>query len=734
MSWNGLEVAILSPTPIWPQDHGNRKRINSLCQKLRSMGAKIHFIHYPSEHDWRHSVPDRANLKMSEQLDNYYVVPPTRDLHPYAIGEDHTIDEWWDDNIGNFLKWFFGLHHVDAFIVEYTWLSKALEFAPSHCVKILDTHDKFANRREVLSSLGISPEFFYTTEDQERIAVERADLVWSIKDQEENYFRELADRPVDTLVHWEEAPPVPVRAREGFLKAGIIGARNSINYSNLTRFLDMALPMFQDFMAPVKIVIAGGVCADLEDFSHPNVEVLGRVDDVREFYESLDLAIVPMDVSTGLKIKVAEAICQKIPVVSHRHAFEGFPVRHPYHELGSFKEIALALIRLSFDGSELKALREATVKSSNDLARIFNDAIVEAGEFVRRRRGSTALLVSPWQVRSPTFSKIISDNANYLSYASSVQLLVVGDDGKPLPEYIQPALKHHHVPKLTHIPAAEGEDFPPAMTAMLEECKVMEVFDWRSSVSLPRISQLPAGTRYTLRHYPAESYKGDASTISKDLQHIGRSLFSTVPAMCLPAAFKRRDALPYFQSTESVRSNCGALLPNRLLILYDPDFEAAANACSLIWDQLQSDRSSLKFCLETSMEEQVAFFDDLLAHKKLSRRIVYLSNIPARWTLLGELFLRCNVELIERPEISETFTNLGPIVTLSKLTDILLYPDQEKLEERIRYKRESFNVSIANDAGWSRIWRSIAKRKNEMSVSKDDPFAGLQSFFDVTQI
>lgn len=732
MSWNGLEIAILSPTPIWPRDHGNRKRIHSLCSKLRGMGAKIHFLHYPSEHDWRHSVPDTANLRMSEELDNYYIVPPTRDLHPYAVGEDHMIDEWWDDNIGTFLKWFFNLHHVDAFIVEYTWLSKALEFAPAHCVKILDTHDKFADRRKLLASLGIGPEFFYTTEEQERIAIERADFVWSIKEQEEEYFRQLADKPVDTLVHWEKTEPVPVKELSGFLMAGIIGARNSINYSNLSRFLDVALPMFEDYMAPVKIVIAGGICADFEDFSHPNVEVVGRVEDIRDFYESLDAAVIPMDQSTGLKIKVAEAICQQIPVISHRHAFEGFPARHAYHELDSFKEIAMALIRLSFDATELTYLREATVKSADDLASIFDQAIVHAGEFVRRRRGSTAVLLSPWQTRSATFAKIISDNANFLSYAASVQLIVVGDDGKPVPDKIQPALNYHRVTNLNHIPAGEGEYFPKELVKLLAESKVTEIFDWRHNIKPPEAGDLPHEARYCLRQYMAQIDVGSTEAVSPEIQIAGRSLFSTAAAMTMPAPFKRRDCLPYFQTTESLSANCGALQSNKLLILYDKGFEAAATASSLIWDQLQSDRSSAKFCLDCSLEEQIALFDKMLSRKLMPKRVVYLSNMPARWTLLGELMLRCNVELIERLEISEEFMNVGSLVTLSRLTNILLFPDKENLEQSLENKKNSFRTSIANDAGWSRIWRSISRRRAEQSMRQDDSYHGLQSFFDAT--
>ncbi|MEI9930869.1 MAG: hypothetical protein WDM89_10045 [Rhizomicrobium sp.] len=103
----------------------------------------------------------------------------------------------------------------DAFIVNYAWLSKALEFAPHGIFKILDTHDKVSDRKEVLASLGLGPEFFYTTKAEEAVALGRADLVWAIKDQEKALFEEMAKMPVLTLPHLDPPRdferPAPVR-------------------------------------------------------------------------------------------------------------------------------------------------------------------------------------------------------------------------------------------------------------------------------------------------------------------------------------------------------------------------------------------------------------------------------------------------------------------------------------------------------------------------------------------
>ena len=54
---NDLDVLVLSPTPTYPLDYGNRKRIHSVCSALRERGASIHFLYYPREREWRAGTP-----------------------------------------------------------------------------------------------------------------------------------------------------------------------------------------------------------------------------------------------------------------------------------------------------------------------------------------------------------------------------------------------------------------------------------------------------------------------------------------------------------------------------------------------------------------------------------------------------------------------------------------------------------------------------------------------------
>ena len=421
-SWSGQTVVVVSPAPSHPQDYGNRKRIFRICKLLKEAGAKIHFVHYASENDWRNRVPLSPQKSMMSEWDGYYLVAPTRSLHPDPEDRSHhAIDEWWDPALGSTLAWLSDKVRPDVVIVNYTWLSKALDYTPKYALRILDTHDKFSGRREMLESYGIMPEFFYTTEAEEAKALDRADIVWAIKHEEELLLQRLTQRPVRTVPHMDPFKPLPQRPtpedRADFeLRLGFMGARNSINLRNLERFLIEAEPIFKSYLAPVRIVIGGTICEMLDQIEFPFVEKVGWVDDVEDFYRTVDAAIIPMEFSTGLKIKTAEAISYGLPVLSHAHAFEGYEARHPFHDLKSFRDLALACVDLAFEPAGLEPLRIATEACYRSAVASVASGLAETGRALQSSEAHILVCPSPEVTRRRSLhAQIALANIDYLS-------------------------------------------------------------------------------------------------------------------------------------------------------------------------------------------------------------------------------------------------------------------------------------------------------------------------------
>ncbi|WP_338456285.1 hypothetical protein [uncultured Alteromonas sp.] len=374
-----LRALVVAPTPTWPLNYGNRKRIFSVCSKLQSLGFEIHYVHYASEGDWRDYTPVETRKKMNEQWDIVDHIWPSKPLHDWPKeGDDHQIDEWWDWALENHLSKTFSAREYDVCIVNYTWLSKALELAPDKTYKVLDTHDKFSGRRELLASQGIGKEFFHTTEDQELTALDRADLVWAIKEEEEIDFKNMGTKAkVSTLLHIDDRRESSLPSFENGVKLGFIGANNNINRVNILRFIERATPIFKKYCAPLTIEIAGSICNEIEVQDNPFFKTVGYVDSIDEFYDGIHAAIIPMEFSTGLKIKVAEALSQTKPMFSHQHAMEGFTPCHEFHELISFEEMALAMTDCAYDASELTFLTDASAKAHSVTEQQIWDELIE---------------------------------------------------------------------------------------------------------------------------------------------------------------------------------------------------------------------------------------------------------------------------------------------------------------------------------------------------------------------
>ena len=423
-SWAGLDVLVLSPTPTHPLDAGNRRRIHFVTQALRRMGARVVFVHYPGEADWRARLPAGALAAMVAQYDELFTVPVTRPLHALAAdGADHGLDDWWDPAIGDMLAWIFATHRIDVCLVNYTWMSQAFAFCPAGVLKVLDTHDRFSGRRAVLARHGIAPEFFHLGEVAERTGLRRADVVWSIKPQEAVFFRALGIRRVINMPHAEPAwPPRPGSSggpgqNAGVIRFGIIGARNNVNRVNIETFLDAVTCWVRRTLLPCEIVVAGGVCELLDPDAFPAtdapvdarpvvidrqaetpgkgaggvdgwrgmpwIRLLGRVDAVGDFYDAVDVVLAPIAFSTGLKIKVGEALCHGRAVVALAHAFEGFSPRHPFHVLDDVAAMLAACRAIVDDRGLIDELARRSMEVVRDteaeVARGFADTVAELG-------------------------------------------------------------------------------------------------------------------------------------------------------------------------------------------------------------------------------------------------------------------------------------------------------------------------------------------------------------------
>lgn len=230
------------------------------------------------------------------------------------------VDKWYDSDIEEEVRRLHKTLQFDAIWVEYVFLSKVLELFDDTVTKIIDTHDVFANRDQVLISGGIAPQWFYTDPAAEKAALSRAHVVIAIKEEDEKYFRSLGLTTVTTIGH--SFPVAHCSTKPNALRTILyVASHNPINVKSWDFFLEKIFFPVKEKVPGISINVAGKICGSIPDSKY--YKKLGIVDDLRSLYQSATLAINPVTFGTGLKIKTVEPLAFGCPVVTTPVGIEG---------------------------------------------------------------------------------------------------------------------------------------------------------------------------------------------------------------------------------------------------------------------------------------------------------------------------------------------------------------------------------------------------------------------------
>lgn len=364
------KILLISPTPSHPQTAGNRARVATLITSLKDLGHEVHFLHIECE---KGSIEAMRKAWGSK----FYPVDYTRPVNKIArlkrrfLGRLNTdarftygIDEWYDNSIDPFLKKLDGEHHFDTVIVEYVFFSKALECFGKDTLKIIDTHDAFANRHRHYLSNGQVPKWFSTTIREESKGFNRADIVIAIQDEEREVFSRQTRARVISVGHMlqliETKPELVRKGRMLF-----VASDNTINVDGINFFINDVFPDVRNRVA-AELVLVGSICDNVPD--QPGLIKMGRVENLQAVYESAAVVINPVRFNTGLSIKNLEALGYSKPLVTSSVGSEGIGsgANSAYLVAENAQEFSSAVIKILTDENYAKQLASAAGQYAYD--------------------------------------------------------------------------------------------------------------------------------------------------------------------------------------------------------------------------------------------------------------------------------------------------------------------------------------------------------------------------------
>ncbi|WP_321875411.1 glycosyltransferase [Burkholderia cenocepacia] len=324
---------------------------SELSRTLYNLGYVVHALTYndasyrPGNHYWHHVY---CLKNQSAELGKM----------PDGVTPDFSngIDDWAGEELPLFVEQLDSWFNFDICVCNYIFLSRAFLGLTERTKKVLCTHDVFTHRNKKLADRGVTRLDFSVTPEEEAKALNRADYIIALQPDEAKFFGSLVqpEKKVDTVYYLPPKRYLNLRPADKKLVVGYIGSSHA---PNVVAILELISHI--DFSQSIQLKIAGSICASLKkETLPPGVEIVGRVEDLADFYRDCDLFVNPDTLVSGIKVKCIEAFSFGVPFVCTKHASTGVPVTAPYHQADSIKSVAIQIGMVIKNRSLLDGMRK----------------------------------------------------------------------------------------------------------------------------------------------------------------------------------------------------------------------------------------------------------------------------------------------------------------------------------------------------------------------------------------
>ena len=310
-----MKLLIISPTPTDPLIAGNRARVWNLFTALEYLGHNVTFAYVPYEHG-----SDDCDAMERRLRDRLCILQATQPPFPSRLGgvkrkirralrlpSVHLwhVDEWFDVGLVPQIATLQSANKYETVLIEYVFLSKLASVFPKSVRTIIDTHDLFGERHKHYLNSGLNPTWFATTANEEIRALNRADAVIAIQEEEAEYLRRRGIREVFCVGHLSthQATSLP---DPGGTRLLFVGSANPINVQGLEWFVRSVLPQIRVAVPSCQLAIVGPAG---EQRAWPDgVLALGQTESLAAAYAEAAVVVNPVVFGTGLAVKTIEAL------------------------------------------------------------------------------------------------------------------------------------------------------------------------------------------------------------------------------------------------------------------------------------------------------------------------------------------------------------------------------------------------------------------------------------------
>ncbi len=367
------QVLVVTDVKFWTLDRGSSRRIVSMIEYLiRHFHVSICYVGEMPVRGWNEAerffkVPffgPGQPSKLARRLERFPAyfksgnpVEPNR-KKSFDRQQPMQIEEFRSAVIGQYVGDLSKNLGINVVIIQYITLTYVSGYVRRQCPDartIVDTHDVMHLRNAEFEEMGTNS-WLKVNAEQERTAIECCDAAIAISDEDQESLQALVPgKPVLKVTY-----ALPPQTRQGGAPSannkttlGFIGSDGDANRMGLADFLRESWPKLTDhFGDSILLRVAGPIDTRPFETDKPsNIEFIGVVDSLADFYGSIDIAINPTTIRSGFKIKSLEALAWGIPLVTTPAGIAGMSVAigHGAIVADTWDDFAAALISIVDD-------------------------------------------------------------------------------------------------------------------------------------------------------------------------------------------------------------------------------------------------------------------------------------------------------------------------------------------------------------------------------------------------
>jgi GT2 family glycosyltransferase len=399
-----LSVLLLSPYAIFPPIHGGGVFMYGTANALASR-CRLHLIAVLDE-EWQ--IPQHDPLSARCASANFLVRPDAK-IFTFGAIQPHAVTEFANADLDWMIHRTIYLYKVDVLQIEYTNMGQyAGQFR--NIVTALFEHDiYFQSIGRGLAKAGTSfrkasAGFEYLRALRYELrTLPRMDLVQVCSKENKDYLLSflpaLKDRIDDTLRAGIDTTQYTLHTdtREPFTMLFLGSFRHIPNQEALDWFAKLVLPRVVERCPQAKLVIIGSDPPPRHSLpaNDSNIEIRGFVENLHEPFARYAVFVCPILSGSGVRVKLLEAFCTGIPVVSTVLGAEGLTavdgdICRLADDPSEFANRILELFDRPGEAAEMVQRAHSYVTTERDITRMTVKLLDSYRSALRRKREASS--------------------------------------------------------------------------------------------------------------------------------------------------------------------------------------------------------------------------------------------------------------------------------------------------------------------------------------------------------